>query len=438
VQDADAIPPPTAAEASPGASPQNPTPDQAVPGPRPGRPKRRAILPEELIGTEYVQLIEGHLQHLREAYDNPNRELHYDQYLSAYILAFYNATVRSLRGVEDMSQIQSLQELLGIQCVHRNTFSAASHLFDPKLLQPIIDDLRARVPRLKHEDPRLATILNSVVAADGSYFTIASHIAWALHHHKRNGEVQAEIRLNMQIRVLDGLPQNLSISGQAQGNEADAMRELLEAQTVYVVDRHYVNFQFMKAVLDAHSDLVLRCRSDAPLFQAERELPLSAEDREHGVISDRMGHLPGWPQTGDASRPRVREVTILNAEKQEIVRIVTTLLDVPAAVIGLIYRFRWQVELFFRWLKVIACFEHLWAHTPNGLTIQFYVAVIAVLLIYVRLGCRPSKYAFSLLSFVASGQATLEEILPILERRERERALARAAQARRKAQKTAK
>jgi Transposase DDE domain len=408
----------------------------AAPGRRPGRPKRQAILPEALIGERYIDFIQRHLQRLRQAYDHANRDLHYDQYLAAYLLAFFNPTVRSLRGMEDMSQIEAVQEMLDIDCIHRNTFSAASHLFDAELLQPIIDDLRARVPDLKQRDPHLATILKSIVAADGSYFTIASHVAWALHHRKSNGLVQGEIRLNMQVRVLDCVPGNLSVSGQAQGKEAGAMKDLLEPQTVYVVDRHYVDFDFMNAVLGIGSDFVIRCRSNAPVFASERDLPLRAEDRAGGVISDRLGHLPGCRAAPDAPRQMLREVTIFNAEKQEMVRIVTTLLDVEAAAVGLIYRYRWQVELFFRWLKVIAAFEHLWAHTQNGLTIQFYVAVIAVLLIYVRLGCKPSKYAFSMLSFVASGQATMEEILPILERRERERALARA-RVRRKAQKNA-
>lgn len=436
----DAVPTPPSA---PSSTPAGAATENAAPSPRPGRPKRQAILPEELIGKCYLQFIERHLERLRQAYDHANRDLHYDQYLVAYLLAFFNPTVRSLRGVEDMSQIPAVAETLDIDAIHRNTFSAASHLFDPKLLLPIIADLRARLPHLKHQDPRLASIFNSIVASDGSYFTIAGHVAWALHHHKSNGQVQGEIRLNLQIRVVEqdqgvqGVPENLSVSGQAQGKEAAAMEQLLEPQTVYVVDRHYVDFDFMNAVLDVGSDFVIRCRRNAPLFVSERELPLSEADRAAGVTSDRLGHLPGWRPSAGAPRRMLREVTILNAQKQEIVRVVTTLLDVSAEAIGLIYRYRWQVELFFRWLKVIAAFEHLWAHTRNGLTIQFYVAVIAVLLIYSRTGRGPSKYALSLLSFVASGQATMEQILPILERRERERALARAGAARRRAQKNA-
>ena len=130
----------------------------------------------------------------------------------------------------------------------------------------------------------------------------------------------------------------------------------------------------------------------------------------------------------------LREVVIDGSDGKPV-RLLTTLLDLPAWMIGLLYRKRWQVELFFRWLKVWANFEHLICHNKNGLLIQFYVAVIGVLLMYVRLGRRISKYAYSLLTVVAAGGATLEQILPILERREHEKELERARLARKKAEK---
>ena len=205
---------------------------------------------------------------------------------------------------------------------------------------------------------------------------------------------------------------------------------------IYLVDRNYVDFQFLKAVLAAASDFVLRARSNAPNFRVEQELPPSDLDREHGVISDRLGHLPG--SGGDTPPPpqaMLRELVIADPATGKPIRVLTSLLELPAHIIGLLYRHRWQIELFFRWLKVIACFRHLISHSANGLSLQFYVAVIGTLLMYAHTGRRPSKYAFSLLSCVAGGQARLEEILPILERREREREVARARLARKKAEK---
>ena len=120
------------------------------------------------------------------------------------------------------------------------------------------------------------------------------------------------------------------------------------------------------------------------------------------------------------------------------IRLITSLLDVPAHLIAQLYQWRWQIELFFRWLKVHANFAHLISHNRNGLTMGFYVAVIAVLLIYLRTGRPMSKYAYNLLGLVAAGWGSVADILPILENRERECELARQRLARKRAEKTVK
>ena len=106
-------------------------------------------------------------------------------------------------------------------------------------------------------------------------------------------------------------------------------------------------------------------------------------------------------------------------------RLLTSLLDVPAWAVAELYRRRWQVELFLRFFKVSAGEEHLISHSPSGITTQFYVGVIACLLMYVRTGRKVNKYALFLFGQVASGQVTMEQILPMLERIEREKELER-------------
>ena len=117
------------------------------------------------------------------------------------------------------------------------------------------------------------------------------------------------------------------------------------------------------------------------------------------------------------------------------IRLLTNLIEVEAHILGTIYRYRWQVELFFRWLKTIANFRHLMSHDRSGILLSFYVAVIGVLLMYLFTGGKPSLYAFNMLSMAAGGGATLEEIMPILKERERRVALDKASRARRDAKK---
>lgn len=113
----------------------------------------------------------------------------------------------------------------------------------------------------------------------------------------------------------------------------------------------------------------------------------------------------------------------------------TSLMDVSAATIALLYRYRWQVELFFRWFKSLANFGHLLSHRREGVLTHLYVTIIAVLLMYLHTDYRPSKYLFALVGQVATGGATMEEILPILRERERRSELVRQSRAHRAAKK---
>lgn len=396
---------------------------------RRGRKKRPPIVRESLVGVANLGVLQRHLTRLGATGDHPNRLLHLDNLVVALLYAFYNPTCRSLRTLEGLGQV--CQEELGIDRLCRSTTSDAMALFDARVLLPILEDLRARLPALARADADLEQIAAQVIAADGSYFNLCADVAWALHQRRRDGKPGGQVRLNFQLDVRNWTPTAMSVSGQAQGSETAAVAADLQPGAIYLVDRNFVDFDFFNAVLDKGSDFVVRCRDNAPNFTARQELPLTPKDRAEGLASDRIGRLPGR----HAPDRTMRELILCDPHTRKSIRVLSSLLDVEAHVIGILYRRRWQIELFFRWLKVWGNFKHLLSHSRNGLTIQFYVAVIGVLLMYLSTGHRVSKYAVSLLTFVAAGQASLEDILPILEKRERERELERARLARKRAQK---
>jgi hypothetical protein len=391
---------------------------------------------EELYGGRYVRSLRAHLARLRAAHAHPNRTLFFDDVAVAYLLAFFSPAIRSLRTLDDFSQTAPMRQQTSVDRIPRSTLSDANKVFDPALLEPIIEDLRARVPDLGRADPKLGELTRRVRAVDSSLFTVAATVAWALRQRRPNQKKRAAVRLNLQLAAAAGVPEGVTVTG-AGTSEADALMAALEPDVVYVMDRGYVNFDLLGRILRACSDFVLRLKSNTN-FTPLKDLPLSEEDRAAGVVSDRVGRLTG---STDSHPPGalVREVVILDPDQPDKpVRLLTSLLDVPAHVVGLVYRWRWKIELFFRWLKVHAHFEHLTSHSENGVAAGFYIAVIGVLLMYIHTRRPVSKYAYALLGMVASGQTTLADITPILERRDRECELDRLRRARKRAEKTGK
>jgi hypothetical protein len=203
---------------------------------------------------------------------------------------------------------------------------------------------------------------------------------------------------------------------------------------IYLFDSGVVSFAYLSAILAAGSHFL--CNLSATVkFTAGRDNPLTDADRAAGVVGDRVGRLTG----SDARTPpdaAVREVVVSYTARDgttKTLRLLTDLLDLPARVVAELYRHRWQVELFFRWLKCHANFRHLTSHSRNGVTLSFHVAVIACLLMCLRTQRPLSLYGYNLLSMVAAGLGDVDDVLPILERRERERQMDRERRARKRA-----
>jgi hypothetical protein len=382
--------------------------------------------PEELARGDVLKVLKGHLAALRAHRAHPNRSLRYDDLLVALLISAYEPCINSLRTLDDASASQSyMQAHISSKRLAKSTLSDAMASMNPNCLLPILKRLLVQVPNLQRRDPDLAG-LGRIIALDGSYFRVAADVLWAIGRKKCNGKPGKAVRLNLQLDVLEFVPADLSLSGQDGCSEAAAfVAQGLRPEAVYLADRGFVDFDFIRNVLEIGADLVVRLRANTR-FDALYAQPLDLEDKEAHVLSDRIGTTP---QTRER---HLREVILIDPRSNKPVRLLTTLLDLPAAVIGKLYRYRWMIELFFRWLKCVARVRHLISESRNGMTLQFYAAIIAVLAGYIVAGVRPGLYEYNMLSGVIRGTTIQQGMLEVLARRTRERELERIRRARKK------
>lgn len=408
--------------------------------------------PEQVIGGKYVRLLEKQLKQLRGEDAHGNRRLFLDDVFVVYLLAFFTPSVRSLRMIEDFSQTRQVQKHLTIRKICKSTLSDFNQLAQPQRLEPIIQALRNQLSRqsLRRSLPEndLQALLKQTVAVDGTFLPAVAEVAWAVANSNNHGTIRHRARLDAHLNVSTGIPEAIVVPDPGQ-SEADSAMPHLQEGCVYLYDRGYMSFALLRAHydgettdrLDAKSNFVARFKpagGNSPKLQDAVERPLSKEDRAAGVTRDRTGYFTSdSARRAGISNTRLREVVVLYEKngEQKTLRLITNLHDVSATTIGLLYRHRWQVELFFRWLKSIGNFGHLISHGREGVLAHLYVTIIAVLLMYLHTGYRPSKYMFALVSQVAAGAATLDEIMPILRERERQNELARQSAARRRSRK---
>lgn len=394
--------------------------------------------PEQITGGKYVRMLDKYAQSLRNADAHGNRRLFLDDVVIAHLLAFFNPTLRSLRTIEDFSQTRQAQRHLSVRRLCKSTLSDFHRVADPALLSPIIERLKtvAAAKGLRPTPSGLSETLGQVLAVDGSFFAVAADVAWAVAHRTNRGEKRACVRLDVRLDIATWLPQVVAISG-GETSEAESAAATITPGAIHMYDRGIFSFDLLERQQQAGAFFVHRLREPGPRcprFTGETARQLASEDAAAGVESDTIGRMAGSTHRR-APDIVLREVVVQSPDEPGgFVRLLTNLLDIDARTIALLYRYRWQVELFFRWLKCFANFAHLISESREGVLLSFYVAVIGVLLMCLHTGAKPSKYAFSLLGLVAAGASTLEEIAPILAERERRIALEAARRARRKAE----
>jgi hypothetical protein len=383
---------------------------------------------QPIMGRRLLDLLEDQLQLLRDHRVHGNRVLHHDHLVVAHLLAFFNPTMDSLRTIEDVFEHPRIQKTYRLPRVPRSTLSDAQRLFDPYLLRPILEHLRRQVGPVPH-DPRLDQLTQQILAVDATFFDVASRIAWALPHNTSSS--RGSVQLCMHFDVLHGAPAGFTLVD-GQTSERSELPKALQTNCLYLLDRAYQSYDHLNQIMAINSDFVVRLRRTAH-FEAQTLLSLTAEDRLANVRSDAIV-IPANPRQQFDAPVRLVEIVV---NDDEPVRLLTNRLDLPAALIGLLYRYRWQIELFFRWLKCVVGLRHFLSESPQGMTTQLYVALIGTLLIALEANTRPSKYDYAQMCLAAAGLVTLEEARHVAAKRRAERARSAAWQKAYRAQKQA-
>jgi hypothetical protein len=377
--------------------------------------RRTPIRDKDLQGLKYFKLLGPLLDRLHDDATARghagNRRLFYDQYACLLLLFFFNPIVKSLRGIQQGSELDKVQRLFGCGRVSRGSLSEASQVFDPELLHVLIGDLAAQALPLVHG--READALRGLTAVDGSLLPALPKMAWALWLDPQHRAAKMHVHFD----VLQGVPVETTVTA---GNDSETkeLRTTLQAGRLYAIDRGYADYQLFQDIIDAHSDFIGRIRDNA-VWTLIEERPLTAAARAAGVRSDRLVWL-GGPQSGVPLQQPLRVLEVETGKtdargRPEVLLLATSRLDLDAELVALGYRFRWAVELFFRWLKCILGCRHLLANSRNGVTIQVYLAMIASLLISLWVGRKPTVRTLEMLQFYFTGWATEEELQAHLE-----------------------
>lgn len=329
-----------------------------------------------------------------------------DQYLC---MAFAQLTYReSLRDIEACLRAQQSKLYhMGIKSwVSRSTLADANESRDWRIYADFAQSLIAIARRLYAEEPFGVDLKDTVYALDASTVDLClSVFPWAPFR-----STKAAIKLHTLLDLRGNIPSFLHISD-GKLHDVNVLDLLLpEPGAFYIMDRGYIDFERLYQLHEAKCFFVTRAKSN---LKAQRRYSHPV-DRTTGLICDQTIVLTGFYSKQDFDTP-LRRVRFKDPTTGKNLVFLTNNFALPALTIADLYRCRWQVELFFKWIKQHLRIKVFFGTSENAVKTQIWIAVSVYVLVAIvkkRLNIEASLYEIlQILSLTMFERTPLDQLL---------------------------
>jgi hypothetical protein len=344
-------------------------------------------------------------------YDGEHKVKHFsclDQYLC---MAFAQLTWReSLRDIEACLRAHSTKLYhLGIRGnVARNTLANANATRDWRIYCDFAQSLIGIARRLYAEEPLGIELKDTVYALDSTTIDLClSVFSWAPFR-----STKAAVKLHTLLDLRGSIPSFIFISD-GKFHDVNILDHLIpEPGAFYVMDRGYIDFERLARLNDAGSFFVTRAKSN---FRAQRRYSHTV-DRATGLICDQTAVLTGFYSRKGFEAP-LRRIKFNDPETGKRLVFITNNFALPALTITQLYRMRWRVELFFKWIKQHLRIKAFVGTTENAVKSQIWIAVSVYVLVAIvkkRLNCSASLYEMlQILSLTLFERTPINQLLSL-------------------------
>ena len=333
-----------------------------------------------------------------------------DQYLC---MAFAQLTYReSLRDIEACLRAQSSKLYhLGIRSkVARNTLANANATRDWRIYCEFAQSLIGTARRLYADEPFGVDLKDTVYALDATTIDLClSVFPWAPFR-----STKAAIKLHTLLDLRGNIPSFIFISD-GKLHEVNILDQLVpEPGAFYVMDRGYIDFERLSRFDEAGSFFVTRAKSNLKV-QRRYSHPV---DRNTGLICDQTVVLTGFYSRKGFESP-LRRINFNDPESGKTLVFLTNNFALPALTITKLYRLRWQIELFFKWIKQHLRIKAFFGTSENAVKTQIWIAVSVYVLVAIvkkRLKLSASLYEIlQILSLTMFERIPLHQLLTLSE-----------------------
>ena len=327
-----------------------------------------------------------------------------DQYLC---MAFAQLTFReSLRDIETcLRTMQNKLYHIGLRSrISRTTLAKANEQRDGHIYADLAHALIRHARTLYANDPLRLELDQTIYAFDSTTIDLClSLFPWARFRHRK-----AAVKLHTLMDLRGNLPVFIRIT-KGKVHDVNVLDHLvLEAGSIYVMDRGYLDFARLYRIHQHQAIFVIRAKSN---LQYSR-LSSQPVDRSTGLRSDQIIRLKGFYSAQGYPEP-LRRIRYFDTKHHKYLTFLTNQFTLPALTIAHLYRYRWQVELFFKWIKQHLRIKAFYGTTENAVKTQIWIAISVYVLVAILK--KRLKLEHSLYTILQVLSVTLFEKRPILQ-----------------------
>ena len=294
-----------------------------------------------------------------------------DQFLA---MAFAQITFReSLRDIEACLRYCPQRYAMGIRGnITRTNLAYANEFRDWRVYEALGQILIRKARRLYAGDSNGLDLEEMVYAVDSTTIDLClSMFPWA-HFRK----TKAAIKLHTQIDLSGPIPVFISITDGSVHDVHFLDQIVFEPGSIYVIDRGYLDFTRLYRIDVAKASFVIRAKSNTK-FNVRQSRPV---DKATGLRCDQTIRLGTWKGKRDYPKP-LRRISYVDTHTGKRLVFLTNNFELPAITIAAIYKSRWQIELFFKWIKQNLRIKAFFGTTENAVRTQIWIAICVYLMV---------------------------------------------------------
>jgi len=293
---------------------------------------------------------------------------------------FYCMAFAQLTGRESLRDIEACLRAAGPKLYHagmkarvsRNTLAKANELRDWKIYRDIALILIDKARTLYASQPLAMNLKRAVYALDSTVVDLClSLFPWAQHRRRKSA-----VKVHTQLDLRGNIPAFIRVTGGQKHDVHFLDHVIFEAGAFYIMDKGYIDFQRLYHIHQQQSFFVIRAKNNMAFSRrASRQV-----NKSHGLRSDQTIRLTG-PKSSAYYPELLRRIHYVDTELDKRFFFLTNNFNLSPKTIARLYKFRWQIELFFKWIKQHLRIKAFYGTTPNAVKTQVWIAISVYVLV---------------------------------------------------------